>query len=40
MSSENHMSDSETMRSMAITIGVIAVVMASLIIISTSLSGG
>lgn len=40
MSSVNHSSDSETIKSMAITIGIIAGVMAGLIIISTSLTGG
>ena len=39
MSSENHSSDSETIRSMAITMSVIASVMACLIIVSMSLGG-
>ena len=40
MSPEIQMSDSETLRSMTITIGAIAFVMASLIFISSSLAGG
>ena len=40
MSPENQMSDAEILRSMTITIGVIAIVMASLIFISSSFAGG
>lgn len=40
MSPVNQTSDSETIRSMAVTIGVIAAVMAGLIMISSNLAGG
>jgi F0F1-type ATP synthase assembly protein I len=39
MSSVNQSSDSKTMRSFTITIGVIAAVMVGLIVISSSLAG-
>ena len=39
MSSENHSSDSATIRSMVITFSVIAGVMACLIIVSMNLGG-